>query len=98
LQERYDEFTKLDTVVIAVAQEDKDLVSHAKFLKHFNSEPRFKLVADIEGITKDRYHQTTTYFIDKTGHVREIFPMMIHHRASWEPVLERIKALNNEDR
>jgi peroxiredoxin len=98
LQESYDEFQKLDAAVVAVAQEDKDLATHAKFLKHFDPAPRFKLTADLEGKTKGRYHQTTTYLIDKTGHVREIFPMMVHHRASWESILKRIAEVNDEDR
>ncbi len=85
-------------MVVAVAQEDKDLATHAKFLKHFDPAPRFKLVADVEGITKDRYHQTTTYLIDKTGHIREIFPMMVHHRASWDSILKRIAEVNGEGR
>ena len=85
-------------MAVAVAQEDKDLVSHAKFLNHFKSAPKFKLVADLKGQTKDRYHQTSSYLIDKSGHVREIFPMMVHHRASWGPVLERLKALAVEGR
>lgn len=84
--------------MVAIAQEDKDLVSHAKFLKHFKDAPKFKLTADIEGLTKDQFHQTTTYLIDKSGRVREIFPMMVHHRASWAAVLEQIGALEGEDR
>ncbi len=98
MQERYDDFEKLDTKVVAVAQEDKDLASHAKFLKHFDPSPRFKVTADIEGKTKGRYHQTSAYLIDKSGYIREIFPMMIHHRASWDTILKRIEAVNQEGR
>ncbi|GJM26464.1 MAG: hypothetical protein DHS20C16_28790 [Phycisphaerae bacterium] len=98
MQESYDEFEKLDTVVVAVAQEDKDLVTHAKFLKHFKPAPKFRVVADLKGQTKGRYHQTSTYLIDKSGRVREIFPMMVHHRASWGPILERVRSLKDEGR
>ncbi|NOX58143.1 MAG: peroxiredoxin family protein [Planctomycetes bacterium] len=93
MQEKYDAFRKLDTVVIAIAQEDTDLATHGRIRKYFKPEPHFELVADLNGKTKVRYHQTSTYFIDKTGHVREIFPMLIHHRASWEPILNRMQEL-----
>ena len=41
----YDEFTKRDTVVIAIAQEDTDLKTHGQFLKKFSTPPSFDLPA-----------------------------------------------------
>ena len=36
----------------------------------------------------------TAYLIDKTGIVRQIFPMKIHQRPSWKAVLREVDALN----
>lgn len=84
----YDEFTKRDTVVIAIAQEDTDLESHGKFLKKFGSSgPPFDIVADLNRKRTKRYDRTTTYLIDKTGVVRQVFPMLIHARPSWKAIL-----------
>ena len=69
----YDEFTELDTVVIAVAQEDKNLKTHAQFLKNFGDGPPFDIVADIKRKKTPRYDRTTAYLIDKKGVVRQIF-------------------------
>ena len=63
----YDEFQERDTTVIAVAQEDTDLKSHGKFLRHFGSSPPFDIVADLGRKKTKRYHRTTAYLIDKTG-------------------------------
>jgi len=89
----WSEFEKRNTVVIAVAQEDKDLKSHAKFLKHFDGKPPFEIVADLNRKDTQKYDRTTTYLIDKSGVVREIFPAMIHMRPSWKSVLSRMDEL-----
>lgn len=89
----YDEFTSRDTVVIAVAQEDTDLKSHGRFLRKFKGSPPFDIVADIDRKDTPRYDRTTAYLIDKKGIVREIFPMLIHQRASWEAILHEIDKL-----
>lgn len=89
----YDEFTKRDVAVIAVAQEDKDLESHARFLKHFEDGPPFDIVCDVGREATQRYDRTTAYFIDKSGTVRQVFPMLIHHRASWRAILNEIDRL-----
>jgi alkyl hydroperoxide reductase subunit AhpC len=91
----YDEFEKRNIAVIAVAQEDKDLESHAKFLQHFKPEPRFEIVADLNRSKSSRYGRTTTYLIDGEGTVRQVFPNTIHNRASWKAVLDgSSRALN----
>ena len=38
----YDAFEARGTVVIAVAQDDRDLASHGKFYEHFEPRPRFE--------------------------------------------------------
>lgn len=91
MQGLYDEFTKRETVVIAVAQEDTDLESHGKFLKKFGSSgPSFDIVADMNRKKTKRYHRTTAYLIDKTGVVRQVFPMLIHSRPSWKAILSEM--------
>ena len=89
----YDEFTNRDTVAIAVSQEDKDLKSHGRFLRKFEGSPPFDIVADLNRKDTSRYDRTTAYLIDKKGIVREIFPMLIHERASWQAILHEIDKL-----
>ena len=89
----YDEFEKLDTAVIAVAQEDTDLKSHGKLLKKFKTPPPFEIVADLNRKATKKYDRTTVYLIDKTGVVRQIFPMLIHSRASWRAILHQVEEL-----
>lgn len=93
MQKTYDQFTSRDTVAIAVSQEDKDLESAATFLKHFEPAPPFDIVADPQRNRTSRYDRTTAYLIDKKGVVRQIFPMLIHHRANWQAVLHEVDAL-----
>lgn len=90
----YEAFSQLDTVVIAVAQEDTDLKSHGRFLRKFQSPPPFEIAADLERMKTKRYDRTTAYLIDKAGIVREVFPMLIHHRASWQAILHEVEKLN----
>ena len=89
----YDAFTKLNTVVIAVAQEDKDLKSHARILDSFKPAPRFDIVADIDRSVTSKYKRTTAYLIDKQGVVRQVFPMLIHARPSWHAILREVASL-----
>lgn len=98
MQGLYDEFTKRDTVVIAVAQEDTDLESHGKFLKKFGSSgPPFDIVADLNRTKTKRYHRTTAYLIDKTGVVRQVFPMLVHSRPSWKAILAEMDRILTEE-
>ncbi len=89
----YDAFTKLNTAVIAVAQEDKDLKSHGRILESFKSTPRFDIVADIDRGATGKYKRTTAYLIDKQGVVRQVFPMLIHARPSWHAILREVADL-----
>lgn len=90
MQEVFDEFAKRDAAVIAIAQEDSDLESHGKMFKRFNPPPRFNIVADIDYQATTPYKRTTAYLIDKEGVVRQVFPMMIHHRPSWRAILNEL--------
>lgn len=86
----YHEFTMRDTVVIAIAQEDTDLRSHGRILTQFKPRAPFVVAADLRHETVKHYRRTASIFIDKQGIVRQIFPMLVHHRASWWPVLHEI--------
>jgi peroxiredoxin len=89
----YDELEKRDTVVVAIAQEDKDLESHGKMAQKLKPSPRMDLVADLDRRDTLEYDRTTMYLIDKKGAVRQIFPMMIHMRPTWFAVLNEIDRL-----
>ena len=94
MHKSYGEFEKRGAVVISVAQEDKDLESHGKMLKRIRvSDPQFIIAADIGHKTSTAFDRTSVYLIDADGVVREIFPMLIRQRASWEPVLRAMDAL-----
>ncbi len=90
----YDEVEKRETVVIAIAQEDKDLKSHGKIYSRFKPAPRFDFVADVNRAQTQAYKRTTAYLIDKKGIVRQIFPMLIHHRPSWRALLNEIDRMS----
>ena len=92
----YDEFEKRDTVVIAIAQEDKDLQSHAKILKSFKPKPRFPIALDVGREQTEKYKRTTAYLIDTEGIVQQIFPMLIHSRPSWSAILSEIDQLQKK--
>jgi peroxiredoxin len=89
----YDEMQNRCTTVIAVAQEDADLESHAKFLRHFEPSPPFEIAADLGRKQTTTYDRTTTYLIDRSGRVRQVFPNLIRHRASWRAILHEIDRL-----
>ena len=91
----YDDLEMLDTVVVAIAQEDESLADHGKFLKSgFEPAPRFDIVADLDRAETKAYDRTTAYLIDKEGTVRQIFPMIIHARPAWEAILREIDGLD----
>ena len=89
----YEQFDKRDTVVIAVAQEDRDLQSHGKFLAKFEPPIPFNIVADVNREKTQRYDRTTSYLIDKKGVVREVFPATVRARPDWRAVLNRMDEL-----
>lgn len=74
-----------------MAQEDKALDEHGRMLAALKPEPRFDVVADLNREKTLQYDRTTAYLIDKQGVVRQIFPMIIHARPSWEVVLDEME-------
>jgi peroxiredoxin len=92
----YEQFEALDTVVIAVAQEDTDLQKHAQFAGKFKPEPKFVLVADLNRKDTQAYDRVTTYLLDKEGVVRQILPQMLSKRASWEAALGEVIRLESK--
>jgi len=92
----YDEFTRRDTIVIAIAQEDTDLKEHGLLPAKITPSPKFDIVADLNRKKTKRYDRTTAYLIDKEGIVRQIFPMLIRSRPSWQAVLHEIDRMNNK--
>ena len=89
----YSQFEKRDTVVIAVSQEDTSLETHGNFLNGFEEPVPFDIVADLNREKTPMYDRTTAYLIDKQGVIRQVFPMLIHHRASWPAIVSEIDAL-----
>ena len=90
----WSEFESRDITVIVIAQEDKELESHGKFLARFGEDgPPFEIVADLNRERTIAYDRTTTYLIDRDGVVRQVFPMLIHHRAAWQAILHEADRL-----
>ena len=87
----YDDFESRDIVVIAIAQEDKDLESHAKFLQHFKPSPRFEIVADLNRAETSKYGRTTTYLIDKEGVVQY---QVVNNRPLGRSVEEMVRMVD----
>ena len=84
-------------MVIAVAQEDADLKTHGQIREKLKQPLGFEIVADIGRQATQRYKQTTAYLIDRDGIVREIFPMTVHHRASWRAILNAVDRLKKAE-
>jgi len=96
LKKKYKQFTRRDTVVIAISQEDKDFESAKRFLDHFKKPPPFDILADPDKEKTRRYERTTIYYIDKQGVVQQIFPMLIHMRPNWGAILREIDRLQGK--
>lgn len=84
-------------MVVAVAQEDKSLEEHGRILKKLKAPP-FDVVADLNREITTTYDRTTAYLIDKKGVVRQVFPMLIHARPSWDAIVGEIEALVAEQK
>ena len=77
-------------MVIALAQEDTSLESHAKMLSSFEGGPRFPVVADLNREVTHAYDRTSATLIDTRGKVRQVFPMLIHNRPTWRAILDEM--------
>ncbi len=92
----YDEVLSRNTITIAIAQEDKDRDSHAKFFKNFGGSPRFELAYDVNREQTPRYERTSTYIVDRDGIVRQEFPSLIRHRPDWTSILGELDRIQAE--
>lgn len=99
MQDTYDQAEQRDVHVIAVSQEDRDLESHARFYGPFKPEPRFEILADLQGEQTSAYKRTTTYYISD-GVVKQVFPQSVSHRATWSAIFDEIDRIREveEDR
>ena len=80
--------------MVALSQEDKSLDVYDAFLARFgDGGPPFELVCDLDRGVTGRWDRTTAYLIDRRGRVREIFPMIIHARPSWDIILREVERL-----
>jgi len=89
----YDQFTELDTRVVAISQEDEELSKFAAMPGRLKPMPRFDILADLMRKETLAYDRTTAYLIDRQGIVRQIFPMVIHTRPSWKIILKETKKM-----
>ena len=91
----YGELEKRDTVVVAIAPEDESVEDFAGFYSSgFDPAPRFDAAVDVGRKATRAYDRTTAYLIDKQGKVREIFPMLVRFRATWDAILTEIDELD----
>jgi hypothetical protein len=65
--------------------------------QRLGSVPPFEVLHDLKRQRTAPYDRTTAYLIDKNGQVRQVFPMLIHMRPSWEPVLREVAKLVRGD-
>ena len=82
---------ELDTVAIAIAQEDKTLENFAKISGRLDGS--FPLLADLNLSQAKFIDRTTAYLIDKKGIVREVFPMTIRARPSWNVIIGELEKM-----
>ena len=85
--------TELETVAIAVAQEEKSLQDLGKIYTNFRPRPRFPLVADIGYKKTAAYDRVSAYLIDKQGKVAQVFDSMVHFRPPLTALLHEVRAL-----
>ena len=50
-------------------------------------------MADLERAQTSGYDRVTAYLIDREGIVRQVFPMIIRSRPSWEALLEESRRI-----
>ena len=87
----YQQFEDLETQVIAISQEDTDLDKAAQMAERV--EAPFDILFDLDRKHSGEFDRTTAYLIDKRGIVREVFPMIIHARPSWEIILREVERM-----
>ena len=88
-----DAFADRGFSIIALSQEDKEMDSAVRFLKGWTPEPEFPIVADFNRAVTAPYDRTSAFLIDDKGVVRQVFPMLIHMRATAGSILREIDRL-----
>jgi hypothetical protein len=66
---------------------------HGRFLNGVANPMPYEIMAGFNREKTPMYDRTTAYPIDKQGGVRQVFPILIHHRASWPAILNDIDRL-----
>lgn len=94
LHENYDKMKERGIHVIAIAQEDTDLKKHGQIKRKLPDDISFDIVADLNRKETGPYHRTTAYYIDPEGIVRQVFPMIIHARPSWDAIIAEFDRIN----
>lgn len=80
------------TKVVAISQEDTELKAFAKMPERLGDS--LPILADLSREKTPFLDRTTAYLVDKEGIVRQIFPMIIHARPSWDVVIGEMAKLN----
>lgn len=93
LSERFEEFRERGVSVLAVAQEDESMDMMWTMLDALGGEVPFELATDLRRGATARYDRLTTYLLDASGRVLEIFPVHQRMWLPWDAVLERVDEL-----
>lgn len=94
-QKVIDEFSKRDTAVIAISNEDTSEEDFLKIFKDLGRAPSIKVGGDI-GYRHRAFDRTHIYYVDKQGVVQQVFPMEIYRRAPWWAILNEIDRLQSD--
>lgn len=95
LRELYAEFEERDVAILGISSEERNMMDHANVIGELGFMPEWDLVTDI-GYRHDAYERTTAYFVERTGEVRQVFPMEIYDRPPWWAILNEIDRLDDE--
>ena len=89
LQERYDEFKKLDTELVSISREEKLGVEGLGRIRERQG-IKFVLLNDYKNEQTPSYSQGAflTYIIDKQGVIRAVLPGTTYDRPSGQTILE----------
>ena len=89
LQERYDEFKKLDAELVSISREEKLGVEGLGRIRERQG-IKFVLLNDYQNEQTPSYSQGAflTYIIDKQGVIRAVLPGTTYDRPSGQTILE----------
>jgi hypothetical protein len=89
LVERFGEFEERGARVLALDQEDESVDGLWDLLERLGEIP-FELATDVGRAGAPRLDRITTYLLDRSGRVIEIFPSHPLVWMPWDAVLQRI--------